>query len=404
MKKIFKNPRLTLASGGLLLYLVATGISYAVFSAAKTSVVVSPLSEGKETTGVTTIDTSGPRDQECPLNGAYFTKGEREVWEKRRPLAVMIENHTDSRPQSGLSRADVVYEAVAEGGISRFLAVFYCGAAVSSAKPYDVGPVRSARTYFLDWASEYADYPLYLHVGGAGKCDDPTVAKEAKALCQIEQYGWKDKGSWSDLDQFSLPYQACHREMTRTGREVATEHTMYCDTANVWKIAEERGLTNETAKTGEKWDESFRPWLFKEEAALEERGEPASPIKVYFWSNQPQYEVAWEYNREENVYKRFNGGQEHIDFLTGQPLTAKVVVVQFAKETTGVDDHKHLLYKTTGEGEALIFQDGKVTEATWEKPSRTSRTIFSDKSGREIRFNRGQIWVEVVPAGNKITY
>ena len=115
MKKIFKNPRLTLASGGLLLYLVATGISYAVFSAAKTSVVVSPLSEEKETTGVTTIDTSGPRDQECPLNGAYFTKGEREVWEKRRPLAVMIENHADSRPQSGLSRADVVYEAVAEG-------------------------------------------------------------------------------------------------------------------------------------------------------------------------------------------------------------------------------------------------------------------------------------------------
>ena len=115
------------------------------------------------TTEVMTIDTSGPRDQKCPLNGAYFTKGEREVWEKRRPLAVMIENHADSRPQSGLSRADVVYEAVAEGGISRFLAVFYCGAAAGSAKPYDVGPVRSARTYFLDWASEYADYPLYLH-------------------------------------------------------------------------------------------------------------------------------------------------------------------------------------------------------------------------------------------------
>jgi len=114
--------------------------------------------------------------------------------------------------------------------------------------------------------------------------------------------------------------------------------------------------------------------------------------------------VAWEYNREENVYKRFNGGQEHIDFLTSQPLTAKAVVVQFAKETTGVDEHKHLLYKTTGEGEALIFQDGKAVQATWEKPSRTSRTIFSDKSGREIRFNRGQIWVEVVPAGNKITY
>lgn len=402
MKKIFKNPQLTFIIGSLLLYLAATGISYVVFSAAKTNVVVSPVLE--EGVTATAIDTSGPRDQECPLNGAYFTKGEREVWEKRRPLAAMIENHADCRPQSGLSRADVVYEAVAEGGITRFLAIFYCGAVGGWAKPYDIGPVRSARTYFLDWASEYGDYPLYLHVGGAGKCDDPTVYNEAKALCQIEQYGWKDKGSWSDLDQFSLPYQACHREMTRTGHEVATEHTMFCDSANVWEIAANRGLTNETAKTGEEWDKNFRSWLFKEEAELGERGEPTSPITIYFWSNQPQYDVVWEYNRESNLYKRANGGQEHIDFLTGQPLTAKVVVVQFAKETTGVDEHKHLLYKTVGEGEALVFQDGKAIQATWEKPSRTSRTIFSDKSGREIRFNRGQIWIEIVPAGNKITY
>jgi len=69
-----------------------------------------------------------PKTEECPLNGGLFSKPEQAIWEKRRPIAIMIENHADSRPPSGLSRADVVYEAVAEGGITRFLAIFYCGA------------------------------------------------------------------------------------------------------------------------------------------------------------------------------------------------------------------------------------------------------------------------------------
>jgi len=76
----------------------------------------------------------------------------------------MIENHLDSRPPSGLSRADVIYEAVAEGGITRFLTVFYCGVASEDVR---IGPIRSARIYFLDFASEYGDKPLFVHQGGA---------------------------------------------------------------------------------------------------------------------------------------------------------------------------------------------------------------------------------------------
>ena len=207
----------------------------------------------------------------------------------------MIENHQESRPQSGLPQADVIYETVAEGGITRFLAVFYCGAAAGSLESYNIGPVRSARTYFLDWASEYGDYPLYSHVGGAGQCSDPTVYEDAKALCQIGQYGWKDKGSWCDMDQFALPYTACRREPERTGQTRATEHTMYCDTSNLWKIAEQRGLTNKTQKTGDSWDENFRSWLFKEEADLDER-EETSP-KFSFWNSQSAYDVSWQYNK-----------------------------------------------------------------------------------------------------------
>ena len=402
---MIKEKKSILIIAGVLVYLLSAGFSYAVYSfwGQGNGQVISPLPQ-KENNGSnrSVLDTSGPRDQECPLNGAYFTKSEREVWEKRRPLTVMIENHREARPQSGLSQADIVYEAVAEGGITRFLAVFYCKAAAGVTKPYDIGPVRSARTYFLDWASEYGDYPLYGHVGGAGQCSDPTVYKDAKALCQIGQYGWKDKGSWCDMDQFALPYVACRREPERTGQTRATEHSMYCDTFNLWKIAAQRGLTNITRKTGDSWKENFRPWLFKEEANLNKRG-TISP-QFSFWKNQPQYDVSWQYDKQENIYKRFNGGQPHKDFLSNQQLSAKVVIVQFVRERGPVDEHKHLLYRTIGSGRAIVFQDGQAIKGTWKKESRTARTRFFDDSGREIRLDRGQIWVEILPAGNKVAY
>jgi hypothetical protein len=391
-----------LIGGGLILYLVVAGVSYAIFGYfSKESGEATPvLTDQSEDGGL--VSPSGPKEQECPINGAYFTKAEEDVWSTRRPLAVMIENHVDSRPQSGLSRADVVYEAVAEGGITRLLAVFYCGAAWDIGKEYDIGPVRSARTYFLDWASEYGDYPLYAHVGGAGECTDNTVYEDAKALCQIRQYDWMNEGTWSDLNQFSLSYEECRRD-TRLGTNIATEHTMYCDLTALWEKASDRGLDSKTVSLGTSWDKNFRSWLFKEEEKLADRGEMGE-IGVYFWKNQPQYDVAWQYDRENNHYLRYNGGAPYKDFINNETLAAKVVVVQLTRQRGPVDDKKHLLYDTLGEGRLLVFQDGQVTEGTWEKEARTSRTRFFDDAGAEIRLNRGLVWIEIVPATNAISY
>ncbi|MFC1727631.1 DUF3048 domain-containing protein [Patescibacteria group bacterium] len=137
-----KKKLITSIIGGLILYLSSTGLSFAVFRFLGEPVgsdFVSPV--GVEE-GRSKIDLSAPKTESCPLNGKLHTKAERSIWEGRRPVAVMIENHADSRPQSGLSRADVVYEAVAEGGITRFLAIYYCGA---SAEDVKLAPVRSSR-------------------------------------------------------------------------------------------------------------------------------------------------------------------------------------------------------------------------------------------------------------------
>ena len=124
----------------------------------------------------------------------------------------MIENHQEARPQSGLSSADVIYEVVAEGGITRFLAIYYCQDGAQ------IGPIRSARTYFIDYLSEYGNYPLYAHVGGANQ------AGPADALSQLDDYGWT---AYNDLNQFSIGFPVFWRDYDRLGHSVATEHTIY---------------------------------------------------------------------------------------------------------------------------------------------------------------------------------
>ncbi|MGB9637211.1 MAG: DUF3048 domain-containing protein [Microgenomates group bacterium] len=385
------------------IYLLSAGVSYAVFSFTKKvspPVVQSPVSSGSSGASSHFPVLTGPKDQVCPLNGAKFTKTEQALWQKRRPLVVMIENHIDARPQSGLSKADVVYEAVAEGAITRFMAVFYCAdAAYALQGDYDLGPVRSARTYFLDWASEYGDYPLYVHVGGAGQCNDPTVDPRAKALCQIEKYGWKDKNTWSDLDQWALGIRECRREETRVGHEVATEHQMYCSSYALWQKAAARKLT-EVNYANVPWDQNFRQWQFKEDAPSSGAVSP----EFDFWRDYRDYRVRWDYDRQTNSYKRSNGGVAQIDFNTKEQLTAKNVVIQFTQEKGPLDEHKHLVYTTIGNGKALIFQDGLVIEGTWSKKSRTDRTLFYDNKGKEIKFNRGPIWVEILPTTGKVNY
>ncbi len=395
---------------GLALFLISTGLSFAGFSITKKSEKKVLPSGGilANTSGTNNqahfvIDPSIPRTEVCPLNGVLYTKQEKEVWDTRRPLAVMIENHVEARPQSGLSLADVVYESVVEGGITRFMGVFYCGIA---SRNLTLAPVRSARTFYLPWVLEYD--ALYNHVGGAGVCSDVTVDDRAKALCQIDQYKIKD------MDQFGLPLKTvdksgkkiyvCSRNPDRLDHEVATEHTMTCTTDGLYSYAaSDRGWTNVDEK-GVSWDKNFVPWKFKDDAKLEERG-AATAISFVGWKGyEKEYGVRWEYDKSSNIYKRFNAGVPHTDLETKQQLTAHSIVILFAKEIGPVDDHGHLLYNNVGTGDGILLQDGKADKITWSKPTRSSRTKFTDLKGKEVQFNRGQIWIDQLPIGTPVEY
>src|SRR3989344_2402334 len=271
---------LVVAILSILLYAASTSISYSLFSTraikTDTSQLASTLPGVANKDGE---DPSEPKTEECPLNGSMHTQKALDAWKLRRPLAVMIENHTEARPQSGLSSADVVYEVVAEGGITRFMAGFLC-----HLSDVQVGPVRSARTYFLDWLSEYD--ALYAHVGGANS------PGPANALGQIIDYKIKD------LNQFGIGFPTYWRDYQRLGRAVATEHTMYSTIDKLWTAGEKRGWTASDS-AGLRWDKSFVPWTFKDD----QPSGTTTAINVNFWDGYKDYAVDWKYEASCNCYK-----------------------------------------------------------------------------------------------------
>ncbi|MDQ5951703.1 MAG: hypothetical protein QG639_984 [Patescibacteria group bacterium] len=394
------NKKVLLVS--LVLYLFAAVASFTAFSAINKHQLTESLNDGVSEDDETLlgslldIDPGAPKDQPCPLNGKMYTAAEKSAWEKRRPLAVMIENSPDARPQSGLSDADVVYEIVAEGGVTRFMGMFYCGV---QAFDTTLAPIRSARTYFVEYASGY-NYPLYVHVGGAN-LPGPT-----DALGQIGQYGWNQE---NDLNQFSIGYPTFIRNANRLGKQVATEHTMETTTEKLWAVGEERGWTNMSPETkvgikvvpAADWKAGFEPWTFYDT-------NPAvgavTKISHDFWSGYGQYAVTWDYDAASNMYKRTMGGEVHTDLNDDSQIMASNVVVILTEEKGPLNENKHMLYTTIGTGEALIFNNGQAIKARWSKPSREAELRFVDAKGTDVSLARGPVWIAVVDKSTEVEY
>jgi len=322
------------------------------------------------------IDLPSPpqvKDKENPINGELFTKEEFEELEKKKPLLVMIENHVDARPQAGLSNADLVYESLVESGITRFMAVFW-GSNASK-----VGPIRSIRTYFIDWSAEYDDPPI-CNIGQAGyDAGETVIVPEADARSYIRRYNVKSFGwygrdvTWRDKDKFTSG--------------IAWEHVAYSDTETLWKDAETLGWTGPA---------ELESLTFKKDHIKEKR--PISQeIEIKFINlSSNNFKVKWTYDQDSNTYKRYLADNPHIDENNNMQISAKNVIIQHCKYRPTGDKNGRIVLTTIDSGEADIFRDGEHIKGTWTKESRTSRTKFY-KDSEEIELNRGQIWIEIVP-------
>jgi hypothetical protein len=400
----------------LVLYIASTAISYGAFSLMnkKGGTTAGNTQDNGKTDATQTadsesalsklinVDPKAPRDQSCPLNGKLYTQAEADAWGKRRPLAVMIENTPDARPQSGLTSSDLVFEAVAEYGITRFMGMYYCDVQVADTT---LAPIRSAREYFFQLASGF-NRPLYVHVGGA------NLPGPADALGHISDAGWNGQ---NDMNQFSIGYPTFVRDYNRVeGKDLATEHTMVTSTEKLWAVAAKRGWTNfapiakvtstkknAPAPVAKDWKDGYTPWLFQDGTA---GAGNVHTISYMFWSGLDDYSVKWEYDAASNSYKRILAGQPHVDSNNDQQVMSKNVVVMFTEEKGPIDDKKHMLYTVTGTGDAIVFQNGQAIKAKWSKKDRESELFFTDEKGKPIQFVRGQIWISIVGLKTAVTY
>lgn len=294
------------------------------------------------------------------LDGTLVSKALAE----RHPLAVIVENHIDARPQSGVSSASLVVEAIAEGGITRYLC-FY-----SSQDASKIGPIRSARTYFVDFTKEFAAY--LAHVGG-----------NYDALLQIIA----DKVF--DLDQF----QNSSYYYRETGTKISSEHTVYSSTEKLYELATKKGYPTTN---------SFSPLKFKTEATAELRG-LSQQIAIEFGGSQ--YKAVFDYDPANNVYLRSIGGVADTDKSSGQRVSPKNVILEEVTRTTTTTaiNEKGYRYQTTGTGTAKIFRDGKMVIGRWQHNAANDRTIYLDDLGNEIELNPGQTWIAITHPDLKVT-
>jgi hypothetical protein len=350
MKKKNKLPKLIkieiIASLTLAIFLLVCHLAYRV------------LYGGKITTKTEEIKIEACQNQRL-LDGICLVGGLAQNY----PVAVMIDNHPDAWPQFGLSRAQIVYNALVEGGQTRLMAVYAGGLAER------IGPVRSARPYYLGWAKELDAF--YGHSGGSPEAIDVIKKNNIKNLEEATGYGplyfWRDK-------KFAGP------------------HNLFTSTKNLEQAIIDFGLATSTPLVAS--------WQFSDHPTASAKA--AQKISITY-STLGIFDVAYQYSTSTNNYLRFQNNAPFVDALDNKQVEVKNLIVQFVPAEIHLDAADRLRINTIGAGSAFVLFNGQIIRGTWQKNNFDSRTKFFDDSGQEIVFPPGNIWVEVVPGERTVT-
>ena len=298
----------------------------------------------------------------CPLTGLMISKADL----LERPLAVKVSNSAAARPHTGLSLADMVFDHLTEGGITRFTAIYFCR------QPKTVGAIRSARLIDLELV------PMF----------DAVFAYSGAST------GVADRIARSPVGRVALDENApCFFRAQGTGR--AYEHTLFLDVKKLREEIQRRGLEKKVELKG---------------LAFSEEPPPGGSSATYLSVPYSGYLSAVEYRYDpvRKLYGRYIGGQAHLemelDTKKTTQITAANIVVLYAptRETEIIEDalgSRSLEIDLQGQGEALILRDGKVYEAQWVREGSRELLHYLDQAGRPLPLKPGNTWVQVVPLG-----
>lgn len=278
------------------------------------------------------------------LNGTAIENPEQDFF----AIAIMFDNAYDARPQHGLDKADIVYEALAEGNITRLVGVF------DSRQNIDkIGPVRSARPYYMDWVNEYAG--IYMHVGGS---PDALAGIDDYSFCNIDQIGAGEIYFWRDND-------------------LDAPHNVFTSSANWLRVGEIKEIANINPAIA---------WNF-----VDSEDNLGFDISIDY---SAVYNVDWKYNDKLNAYLRYQGDDKFI-YDTGEQAVAANVIVQVV-DAEIIDEKIRRKMDTQEGGKAFVFNSLGRQDGTWEVID--GRTRFFDEEKNELKLVPGQTWVQVIPS------
>lgn len=283
-----------------------------------------------------------------PLSGIYA----KEEKINRRPVAIMFDNHHGARWQSGLKDAEIVYEFLVEAPYTRYMGIYLIN------EPSSIGPIRSARPYFITTALEYD--AVYAHVGGSEQAKSDIKALK---IADIDGLSSSNKVFWRKK----------HKKMP---------HNLYSSIEVLRATQEERKY---------KMIGEYTPFKFKEDD-LDIEGDIANKITINYRKNNT---TEYNYDIEKKNYTRKKDGKLHIDEIDESPIVAKNIIIQRAK-TKVLDKEGRLEIQLIGEGEGKYITNGKTIDIKWVKKSRKDKTKYYNQEGKEIIFNPGVTWIQVV--------
>jgi hypothetical protein len=278
----------------------------------------------------------------------------------KRALAIMIDNARDSRPQSGLENANIVYEVLAEGGITRFLAIF------ATQEADKVGPIRSARPYFITKTLEHN--AIYVH---AGESPDAAIFIREERIDDI-----------NELVHFQPFWRIQERK---------PPHNLYSSTERLREEAKRLGYI-EMVNKGD--------YQFEIDSNEKLTGKEVNKIDIKYNVN---YAVSYKYIPEIQRYVRFINEEPHVDIETGRQLQAKNIIIQHSDKKI-LDAEGRLAIDFIGTGTGLIIYNGKSEEITWSKETLSSKTYFFNKEGNRLAIQPGNVWIQVIHPDTEIIY
>ena len=281
-----------------------------------------------------------------------------------RPIAVMIDNHSDAWPQAGLQDAYMVYEIIVEGGETRLMALFK-GVDVDK-----IGPVRSARHYFLDYAME--NDAIYVHFGQSPQAESDIKRYNINDINGIEEDGttfWRVK-------------------------DKATPHNAVTSTEKILESAKSKKYR--TTST----EESVLKYVTNEVNL--DNGQTADVVTIPHSDIQT---VKYVYDKKNKVYTRYARGKEQTDWTTKQPITTKNIIITFCDNYTlkDTEDKGRQGLKNIGTFDGYYITNGKAIKIKCTKSSRNSQTVYEDENGNEIQVNDGNTFINICPTDSKVT-